>query len=1267
MPRPAGSDRKRTKGVAFDEEALSGTEDFRRGHGRNQRLGHVTRSNSGFAGLEQQLAEGGLGTPHTTIPKQRVPGMISPAEVAPRKLGTWDGVFIPVSLNILGIILFLRFGFILGQVGLLGALLLLFLSYAIDTFTAMSLNAISTNGQVRGGGAYYLISRSLGPEFGGSIGLIFFAGQALNAAMNVLGFVESLTDAYGEKSSEGGLLPEGPCWLFFYGSIVLLLSTIVCLVGSKLFARATLALAAVLAISILSIPVSSIFVHPFSDEDRGAYFTGWSLHTFRENLFPHFTSGAAGSSTGDQVETWQSVFGVLFPAVTGILAGASMSGDLRKPSKSIPKGTNWSLIFTFGIYIGAFFIFAGTVARESFYLDVGIVSDIALSPQLITFGELASTAFSALMGVMACAKVLQAIGRDDLLPVLDVMAQGTEISDTPTFAILFTYGLCQIILLVDSVNVLAQLVTMTTLLTFGTLSFATAALKAGGAPSFRPSFRYWNIWTALAGTASCFGAMFFTDSAAAAACIVCAIFLFTAIHVCSPPKPWGDVTRNLHYYIVRKYLLRIDERKGHVKYWRPQVLLLANNPRTEWNLIIFCNSLKKGALYVLGHVLKGEFAECLPELKKQNIAWLKLVDVTGIKSFVDVIIAPDERQGARNLILSCGLGGMRPNIVVMGFPTHMQFPARLDVSSKSKDTDESHLTVPDVLSSMEANAPHQTINVHVLPTDSARRETPIRPTTYVGIMEDTLSLSKGLAIAYNFANLSIPDPRQKSGENDQSLRYVDLWPVQIASSDMDPSHAWDTYTMVLQLGTILSLTSTWKYHKVRVSVFVEVPEDVEEERRRVHSLLDNLRIPATLRVFCLRTSHLETYDAVVMGRQPVSERVEFALKGDPWWETLKELRREDERRAKAAKRMSKTAPQPIGTASPAMEASPSGTKRRSKREQKILGVSMPPEHLAYFKRNIKIGLAHPKARPRRDDESDADDSDESDDSDLSDELAQLVDDEWFGAGSSGPGLGLRRAATFNTGQRRTGRKTRSYSVGGSHGLPDEPVRRPLLDSPSLRQNGAEYGSMSVTPTPARLGLIPGSMGSTSSGSTLKSTRPVGSRTASPDPYLAPSGSSSVASSRRSSFSAITEPEEGTLRPRDRAAFVRSLGAESQAAADDNQGFLSDMLARDGRRSSRPILHHSRSSMASIKTPKPPLIAFNELPNKAQYLILNELIRNNSSSSTSVVLTALPAPDPGTADDEQKSFRYLKSLHTLFSGGPPVLGVHAKTLTMTMSL
>ena len=1175
--------RKNGKGVSFSDKTAGPGEE---GHVSNAggshsggRNGHQykrpTRSNSGFGDLELDGNPAASNGHH--LHRTKSLGMISPAEMAPRKLGTWDGVFMPVSLNILGIILFLRFGFILGQAGLLGAVFLLLVSYAIDTLTAMSLSAISTNGQVRGGGAYYLISRSLGPEFGGSIGLIFFAGQALNAAMNVLGFVESLTDAFGVSRGSSGFLPEGPWYFFFYGSVVLLLSTIVCLVGSKLFARATLALAFILGVAIISIPISSLTVSPFVNDDRGAYYTGWSIQTLRANLLPHFTSGAAGSSTGANKENWQSVFGVLFPAVTGILAGASMSGDLRKPSKSIPKGTNYSLLFTFLIYLLSFVVFAGTIERESFYLDVGIVSDVAMSPEIITFGALASTAFSALMGVMACGKVLQAIARDNLLPILDVFGQGTEISDTPTFAVIGTYIICQLILFVDSVNTIAQLVTMTTLLTFGTLSFATCALKAGGAPSFRPSFKYWNIWTAGGGAVSCFGAMFFTDPLAAIACIVVAIFLFVAIHFFSPPKPWGDVTRNLTYHFVRKYLLRLDERKGHVKYWRPQILLLANNPRTEWNLIIFCNSLKKGALYVLGHVLKGEFSECLGELRKQQIAWLKLVDLTGIKSFVDVVIANDEREGARNLILSCGLGGMRPNIVVMGFPREMQRPAKAVRPNGGRRSDGSEITIRGVSWPYDG---HQVIDIGSLPTDTARKETPIKATAYVGIMEESLALNKALAIAYNFDSMKLLGPHaaavaaasagsDNKAENSRD-QFIDLWPIQIASADQDESHAWDTYTMVLQLGTILSMTGTWKSHRLRVSVFVEHEHEVEDERKRIRSLLDNLRIPAMLRVFSLSHSSVSTYQSIVLGKRSVGDEVEDALRGDPWWEALKQLRREEERRIKAA---AKRRSQPAAQAIPSTPTAGTGTSgKQSKKEQRLLGVSLPAEHLAFHKQNIRIGLAHPRAR-RLDAESDGEESDFSDDSE-EDELALLSDDDdWFVEARAGRGLGLRRSSTVNASLSSSrassaSRRPRAYSIGGSAGLPDDPITRPLI-SPAVAGGAAgasvasSYGSLSSSQRTATPATVKGAMPTCSSN--------LSSSYVSTDSSETPRGSllQNVSGFSKVGGAADTDESDldGTLKASDREQARRQL-LEHMQQQQDAESSSRELQVPSGQRSLR---------------------------------------------------------------------------------------------------
>ena len=1046
-----------------------------------------------------------------------------------RKLGTWDGVFMPVTLNVLGIILFLRFGFILGQAGLIGALALLVGSYAIDTLTVLSLNAISTNGQVRGGGAYYLISRSLGPEFGGSIGLVFFFGQAFNAAMNTLGCVEILVNAFGESKGYMTFMPEGSPFLYLYGTITLWMCTFVCLFGSSLFTRATLMLAIILSLAILSIPLSSFLVEPFEDSTRSVYYSGWNWITLAENMWPNFTSGAAGSSTMPGKENWRSVFGVLFPAVCGILAGSSMSGDLRKPSKSIPKGTNWALIFTFGIYALCFVVLAATVPRESFYTNVMIVEAISRWPSIVLMGELASCVFSALMGVMGCAKILQAIARDDLLPFLAPFAQGTAHADVPTYAVLFTALLCQCVLLLDSINLIAQLVTMTTLLTFGVLSAATCALKAGGAPSFRPSFRYWNIWTAGAGTIASLGTMLVTDSYTASVCIAVTVLLFILIQVFSPPKPWGDVSHNVTYHFVRKYLLRLDERKGHVKYWRPQILLLANDPRKEWNLIIFCNSLKKGALYILGHVLQGQFHDCLPELRQTHLEWLKLVDVSGVKGFVDVVIARDVREGARNLILSCGLGGMRPNIIVLGFPTALQ------------------------RASEHRRGPVARVRPSEPPSVRSTYTQPIDGTKYVGILEDALALNKALAVAYGFDAMDLPGP-SKVARYEPALgeQYIDLWPIQMATHVRDEAPSWDTYTMVLQLGTILSFTGTWRQHKLRVNVFVEHVDEIASERLRVRTLLDNLRIPASLRVFCL-SGHVPRYDAIVLGKRALDSELTEVLQDDPWWKQVCDMRRREE-----LQKQMKHKAEPIDAGarrgSPSL---PSIDGRRRACQSRQMGVSLPEEHLAYHYNNIRLGLSHPDAHDRQDDDSDYAsfqlDAENTYD-ELESELASLAVD-WDPAY-------LIRA-------RRAKQQQREAQSDGPYGV--------------------SYGTLS--------------------------------------------------SSQRTVTPATVHTRDA--RPR-RRTEVHSPHASPRSAPETAP--LVPAMTRGGR-----------------------ALTFNDLPNHAQYLILNELIRRYSTRSTSVVLTALPAPAPGTSTSERDSLAYLHQLQSLYSGGPPVLGVHATTLTMTMTL
>ena len=197
---------------------------------------------------------------------------------------------------------------------------LLAASYTINLVTTMSLSAIATNGTVKGGGAYYLISRSLGPEFGGSIGIVFYLGYVLNTGMNAVGLVDCFAQNFGTESGTwANFLEEGFWWEYLWGTVVLLLCTGICLAGSSIFARASNGLLVILLVATFSIPVSALFMKPFSIPRLGVEFTGVSFRTLMENLKPRFTKHAAGSQLHGR-ENFQDLFGILFPATGGIFA-----------------------------------------------------------------------------------------------------------------------------------------------------------------------------------------------------------------------------------------------------------------------------------------------------------------------------------------------------------------------------------------------------------------------------------------------------------------------------------------------------------------------------------------------------------------------------------------------------------------------------------------------------------------------------------------------------------------------------------------------------------------------------------------------------------------------------------------------------------------------------------------------------------------------------------------------------------------------------------
>ncbi|RDW64834.1 hypothetical protein BP6252_10485 [Coleophoma cylindrospora] len=1221
------------------------------------------------------------------------------------KLGTFTGVYVPTCLNVLSILMFLRFGFILGQGGVLGMMGMLLASYLINTLTTFSLSAIASNGTVRGGGAYYLISRSLGPEFGGSIGVVFYLGQVFNTGMNAVGLIDCINLNFGLADGNWyNVLPDGQWWSYLWATVILVICTAICLAGSAIFARASNGLLVILLVATLSIPFSALVMSPFESRKLGIEYTGLSVKTFLGNLMPQFTKGAAGSGIPGK-ETFQDLFGILFPATGGIFAGASMSGDLRKPSKSIPKGTLWGLITTFGLYTLVILAMAATITRASFRRNANVIQDTNISGVLVLAGEFASSFFSTLMGVIGSAKLLQALARDNLLPGLSIFGQGSEVGDEPRYAIIITYVAAQVTMLCN-LNQIASFVTMTYLMTFLVMNLACFLLKIGSAPNFRPSFHVFSWGTALAGAVLSGTAMFFVDGIYATGCVGILVTLFLIIHYTSPPKSWGDVSQSLIYHQVRKYLLRL--RQEHVKFWRPQILLFVNDPRRQYKLIQFCNSMKKGSLYILGHVIvTDDFGGSVPEARRQQVAWTKYIDFSKIKAFVNIAISPGVEWGARNIVLSAGLGGMRPNICVLGFYNldelrrskplidvpEMSSPASKASSSKASQRPSGRIRRDSKENKMEGP----------LPTDSCKTEDMMSVTSYVTILEDLLlRLQINVAIAKGFQDLEFPS--KEVSEN--SKKYIDLWPIQMSAEITSEGSKqnilttnFDTYTLILQLGVILNTVPAWKKaYKLRVAVFVEYESDVEEERKRVKTLLLNLRIEAEILVFWLASGDLPSYEIIVNGGSSATEHeeeVEKCLDGQEWWNELQVIR--GKREASASEDLV-TVSNIFNNGSNWPEASfqqgPRDERverfvglrrllRKSKKKYTMGGLSKLGVSLGMRTHRLPADIMNQHANQVSSSE-DSGSSDEESDSDREatidndDEAASEADmDDFESDSDSRPPSISKIKRRKSHGDSIRGPPPSKRSTGEKEvKVPERTIRKlfdpPAASAPDLVVERSEApkkpASASVLPTMINLQPPTPEQGSSKPPSAHKDTMLPQNRSGSRPP-------------------SVRERERPALsRHSSQPKFTSQKVPETRIAQDDGPGpsimFATDQSSPPTRKGRLPSAYQSSSSSTALpdhisespvsrrgsvySTQSLPL-SFNDLPCRAQHLILNELMRKHSSQDTAVVFTTLPSPVEGTAASEVASASYLSDLEVLCQGLPPILMIHSNSMTVTMAL
>ncbi len=554
-------------------------------------------------------------------------------------LGTFSGVFTPSILTILGIILFLRLGYVVGSTGLARTLIIIGLANTISILTSFSLSAIATNLKVKGGGDYYLISRTLGVEFGGAIGIVLFLAQSVSIAFYCIGFGEALT----------GILPQ----------------------STRLFPQIIAALA-----------VAFLFIFAWLGADWATRFQYVVMATLVAALISFFIGGFAKWDNTMLIQNWTAspsapdfwvLFAIFFPAVTGFTQGVSMSGDLKDPGRSLPVGTFMAVGISILIYFGAAVVFAAALPNSVLTDDYGAMKHVAVVSVLIHVGVIAATLSSAMASFLGAPRILQSLAGDRIFSFLLPFAKGYGNAGNPRRGVLLSAGIAFATIALGNLNLIAPVVSMFFLISYGLLNYATHYEARTSSPSFRPTFRWFDARLSLLGWLACLGAMLAIDLRAGAVAIAVLFAIYQYLKRTAGPARWADSRRSYHLQQVRDNLLAVASEPEHPRNWRPQILAFSNDPDRRERLLRFASWLEGGSGFTtVVRILEGEGIKMLKPRAEAEEELRKDIVEKGLKAFPLVLVAPSIYVGVHSLVQTSGLGPIRANTVILNWMGQLQ-------------------------------------------------------------------------------------------------------------------------------------------------------------------------------------------------------------------------------------------------------------------------------------------------------------------------------------------------------------------------------------------------------------------------------------------------------------------------------------------------------------------------------------------------------------------------------------------------------------------
>ncbi len=550
------------------------------------------------------------------------------------KLGTFGGVFTPSLLTILGLVLFLRLGFVTGSVGLVSMIGILGLATAVSLLTSLSLAAIATNLRVGVGGVYFLISRTLGPAFGGAIGIVLYLAMSVSVAFYTIGLGEAVASVLGR---------DDPIFPRVVAAFVVIGLLGLAWLGADIATRLQYVVMVCLAVSIVG------------------YFAG---------VVPDLDIGLVGDNLGrpsGDGAFWAS-FALFFPAITGFTQGVAMSGDLRDPSRSITVGTFAAIVLSTIVYLVVIISFVMVVPLGELRDDTAIMRRLAITPAVIDVGVIAATLSSAIASILGAPRTLQRLAADRLVPQLSFFAVGHGASSNPRRAATLSAVIAWVTIAAGDLNVVAPIISMFFLASYGLINYATYSEARAANTSFRPRFRWFDWRLSLLGTFACLGAILAIDPLAGALAGAAVFALYRMLDSTAQEARFVDSTKGFHLAQVRTHLSRMGDVQAE-REWRPcSVVFASRDPERRRRAIEVASWIEGGAGFTtVARIVAGRGPVARKRAERINLELhQELANLPGTV-YGRVLVASDLTNGVSAMLQAHGIGAVRPNLALFSW------------------------------------------------------------------------------------------------------------------------------------------------------------------------------------------------------------------------------------------------------------------------------------------------------------------------------------------------------------------------------------------------------------------------------------------------------------------------------------------------------------------------------------------------------------------------------------------------------------------------